>query len=186
MPQHFILCGLGKVGWRVLEYLRAAGETVVVIDNRCAADDPRLAGVKLIGGDCRQAKILEAAGLAQARGVLVLTSEDLVSLSTALMVRHLHPTIRIVVRMFNQGLITRLGTAAQNIFAFSTSALASPLLALIARTGEALGMVRLPVWSRVEAGLSDVSTRLWPMSLAHPLPSAPTRRVRLEERLMLC
>jgi Trk K+ transport system NAD-binding subunit len=143
MRQHFILCGLGKVGWRVLEYLRKAGEPVVVIDSRCTPDDPRLEGATLIHGDCRQAEILRQAGLADARGVVVLISDDLISLSTALMARHLHPTIRIIVRMFNQRLITRLGAAAQNMHALSTSALASPLLAMIARTGQALGMFRL-------------------------------------------
>src|ERR1019366_9119346 len=143
MRQHFILCGLGKVGWRVLEYLRKAGEPVTVIDTRCAKDDPRLEGVTLIYGDCRHAAVLHQANLAEARGVAILTSDDLVSLSTTLMVRHLHPTLRIVVRMFNQGLITRLVSAADNIQALSTSALSSPLLAMIARTGQALGMFRL-------------------------------------------
>jgi Trk K+ transport system NAD-binding subunit len=143
MRQHFILCGLGKVGWRVLEYLRKAGENVTVIDTRCAHNDPRLDGATLVCGDCRQAEVLQQAGLADARGVVILTSDDLVSLSIALMTRHLHPTIRIIVRMFNQSLITRLGAAATNIQALSTSALSSPLLAMIARTGQALGQFRL-------------------------------------------
>jgi Trk K+ transport system NAD-binding subunit len=143
MRQHFILCGLGKIGWRVLEYLLATGEKVVVINLRPPDSDPRLQNVTLIVGDCRQESILKQAGLDDARGVLILTSEDLVNLSTALMVRHLHPNIRILVRMFNQQLIPRLGQAANNMIALSTSALASPLLALIARTGEALGLLQL-------------------------------------------
>jgi Trk K+ transport system NAD-binding subunit len=143
MRQHFILCGLGKVGWRVLEYLRKTGEPITVIDTHCKSDDPRLDGATLVSGDCRQAAVLQQAGLAEARGVVVLTSDDLVSLSTALMIRHLHPKIRIIVRMFNQSLITRLGPVAENIHALSTSALSSPLLAMIARTGQALGLFRL-------------------------------------------
>ncbi len=139
MENHFILCGLGRVGWRVLEYLQATGAPVVVIDSRCAADDPRLGTAGLIAGDCRLQEHLEKAEVARARGVLIVTSDDLVNISTALMVRHLHHGVRIVVRMFNQGLITRLGKAVDNVFALSTSALAAPLLALIARTGEALG-----------------------------------------------
>ena len=115
MRQHFILCGLGKVGWRVLEYLRKAGEPVTVIDTRCARNDPRLDGAVLVCGDCRQSEVLQQACLAEARGGVILTSDDLLSLSTALMIRHLHPTIRIIVRMFNQSLITRLGAAAVNI-----------------------------------------------------------------------
>src|SRR6266699_1257295 len=105
MEQHVILCGLGRVGWRALEYLQAAQVPVTVIDNRGRSD-------------------------------------DLVSLSTALLVRHLHADVRIVVRMFNQNLIARLGSAVRNVHPLSTSALAAPLFALIARTGEALGAFR--------------------------------------------
>jgi Trk K+ transport system NAD-binding subunit len=71
--------------------------------------------------------------------VLILTSDDLTNLSATLMVRHLNPSVRVVVRLFNQNLIARLGSAVENVYALSTSALAGPLLALIARTGKALG-----------------------------------------------
>ena len=43
MDQHFILCGLGRVGERMLEHLQSAGARVVVIDTRCAAGDERCA-----------------------------------------------------------------------------------------------------------------------------------------------
>ena len=59
------------------------------------------------------------------------------------MVRHLHPSIRVVVRMFNQNLISRLGSAVANIHTLSVSGLAAPLLALVASTGEALSTFRL-------------------------------------------
>jgi Trk K+ transport system NAD-binding subunit len=148
MEQHYILCGLGRVGEGVLDHLRAAGARVVVIDNRCQADDPRLGdprsgGATLVQGDCRRREILEEAGLAAARGVLILPSDEHVSLETTLMVRHLNPTVRVVVRMFNQNLISRLGSAVANVQALSASGLAAPLLALIARTGDALAAFRL-------------------------------------------
>ncbi len=77
-------------------------------------------------GDCRRKDILEQAGLADARGILILPSDELVSLQTALVVRQLHATIRVVVRMFNQKLITRLGSAVANVQTLSVSALAAP------------------------------------------------------------
>src|SRR5207302_4536957 len=129
MDQPVILCGLGRVGRRVLEYLRTAGVPVVVVDTRCLADEPLLTGVRLVRGDCRQREVLEEAGLAQARGVLILTSDDLVNISTTLTVRHLDPNVRVVVRVFNQVLIPRLGKAVANVFPLSTSALTAPLLA---------------------------------------------------------
>lgn len=144
MEQPFILCGLGRVGWRVLEYLRAAGLPVVVVDTQCAPDDPRLEGAPLIQGDCRRQETLEAAGVRRARGVLVLVSDDLVGISTALMVRRLHPHVRVVIRMFNQNLITRLGKAVRNVYALSPASLTGPLLALTALTGQTLGAYRIP------------------------------------------
>jgi Trk K+ transport system NAD-binding subunit len=160
MEAHFILCGLGRVGGRVLEYLRAAGVPVVVIDNRCAADDPRLGGACLISGDCRRAEVLESAGVAQARGVLILISDDLVGISSALMVRNLNPTVRIIVRMFNQNLTARLGPAVQNVLALSTSALVAPLFALLACTGKALGTFRLGDSRWFQVGELTVSAAL--------------------------
>jgi len=145
VDQPVILCGLGRVGCRVLEYLQAAGISVVVVDDCCALDDPRLGKARLVQGDCRRREVLERAGVVGARGVLILTSDDLVNVSTGLMVRSLDADVRIVVRMFNHNLIARLGKTVHNVFALSTSILTAPLLALAALTGQALGTFRLPL-----------------------------------------
>src|SRR5688500_5326245 len=123
MERPVVLCGLGRVGWRVLDSLRAAGIPVVVINIKDETDDPRLAGVTVFKGDCRRHELLEAAGVKGARGVVIVTSDDLVNISTALLVRKLNPTVRIVVRMFNQNLISRFGVAVKNTVALSVSAL---------------------------------------------------------------
>ena len=143
MTQPIILCGLGRMGGRVLEYLQAAGLPVVVVDTTCAADDLRLQGGRVVHGDCRRREVLEAAGVRDARGVLLLTGDDLLNISATLMVRSLNPDVRIVLRMFNQNLIGRLGHALPNVFALSTSLLTAPLLAMTALTGQALGTFRL-------------------------------------------
>jgi Trk K+ transport system NAD-binding subunit len=143
MERPIILCGLGRVGWRVLEYLRAAGLPVVVVDTRCPADHPDLAGVRVVQGDCRRHDVLQQAGVGTAAGVLIVTSDDLVNISTALMVRHLNPEARVVMRMFNQNLISRLGKAVNNVFALSTSTLVAPVLAVTALTGQGLGTFRI-------------------------------------------
>lgn len=143
MNQPVIVCGLGRVGWPVLEYLKAAGLPVAAIDLHARPEDPRLTGVRFIQGDCRRQELFEQIGLANARGVLILTSDDLVNISTALMIRHLHPEVRIVVRLFNQNLIARLGQAVHNVYAMSVSALTAPVLALTALSGEALGSFHL-------------------------------------------
>jgi Trk K+ transport system NAD-binding subunit len=143
MKRPIILCGLGRMGSRVLDYLRAADLTVVVVDVACRADDSRLQGARLVCGDCRRREVLEAAGVAGCGGVLVLTGDDLLNISAALMVRAIHPEVRVVVRMYNQNLLSRLGKAVHNVYALSTSLLTAPILALTALTGQALGAFRL-------------------------------------------
>lgn len=141
--QPIVLCGLGRVGGRVLEFLQKAGLPVVVVDSDCSPHDARLGGATLVTGDCRQRDVLARAGVADARAVLILTSDDLVNISTALTARSLAPGVRIVLRMFNDRLIPQLGKAVQNVYALSTSILTAPLFALTALTGQALGAFRL-------------------------------------------
>ncbi|HEV3120181.1 MAG TPA: NAD-binding protein, partial [Gemmataceae bacterium] len=143
MGQPFILCGLGRVGWHVLEYLQSAGLPVVVIDTRCLAHDPRLKGARLVTGDFRDRQVLEEAGVPDARGVVILSKDDLINIGAALMVRQLNAEVRIVIRLFNQNLVNRLGKTFHNTFALSTSTLTAPLFALTALTGQTLGSVRI-------------------------------------------
>ncbi len=143
MERPVLVCGLGRVGWRVFDSLRAAGLSVVVVDTHLDPDDPRLAGVKAVKGDCREASVLERAGVQNTRGVLILTSDDLVNISTALRVRSLNSEVRVVVRMFNQNLIARFGSAVKNTVALSVSGLTAPVLALTAATGDAIGAFKL-------------------------------------------
>jgi Trk K+ transport system NAD-binding subunit len=139
MDKPIVLCGMGRMGWRVLEYLRAAGIPAVAIDVAAEPGDPRLGDTRLIVGDFRRREVLEAAGVGDAAGVLVLTSDDLVNLKAALMVRAISPDVRVVLRMFNQNLLGRLGKAVKNVFALSTSLLTAPILAMTAVTGQGLG-----------------------------------------------
>src|SRR5260370_40936710 len=91
--------------------------SAVVIDRKCDPADPFLQGVRVLAGDFRQAGVLEEAGIRQARGVLILTSEDPINISTTLLARHLNPQVRIGVRIFNQNLIPRLAQALSDLFA---------------------------------------------------------------------
>lgn len=144
MDRPIIICGLGRMGARVLEYLRAAGKSAVVIDQRCQPDDPRLRGAKVLQADFCKPEVLESAGVREAGGVLILTQDDLVNIATMLTIRSLNPAVRIVVRLFNQNLLDRLGRAIRNVHALSTSKLTAPILAMTALTGQGLGMFRLP------------------------------------------
>lgn len=139
MAEPVILCGLGRIGSRIVDLLSAAGIPVVAVDRSAMAGDSRLAASNLIVGDMRQPAVLSAAGVASARGVMIVTSDDLVNIATTLAVRRLNPNVRIVVRVFNPNLLSRLGSAIGNIHALSVSALTAPMLAYSAMTGEVFG-----------------------------------------------
>jgi Trk K+ transport system NAD-binding subunit len=211
MERPIVLCGLGRMGARVLEYLQAAHLPVVVVDTQCQADDPRLRGARVVTGDCRRREVLEAAGVADAGGVLVLTSDDLVNVSATLLVRALNPGVRVILRMFNQNLLGRLGQAVQNVFALSTSMLTAPVLALTALTGQGLGTFhlegqadgwRLVAEVSVGAGsdlrgrtVGEVAAARGAVVLAHLAEGGPDRflievdldeRLRAGDRLVVC
>ncbi|QJW99035.1 potassium channel family protein [Frigoriglobus tundricola] len=143
MERPVVLCGLGRVGRRVLDSLRAAGLPTVVIELNVDPNDPSLAGATVLKGDCRRLELLEQAGVKEARAVVIVTSDDLVNISTALLVRKLNPGARVVVRMFNQNLINRFTGAVKNTIAMSVSALVAPVIALTAVSGDTLGAYKL-------------------------------------------
>jgi Trk K+ transport system NAD-binding subunit len=145
MDHPYILCGLGRIGWNILEYLQASSFPIVVIDNQCARNDPRLGRARLICGDCRKEELLKQAGAEAAQGVIIVTSDDLVNITAALAVRRLNPNVHIVIRVINELLIARLGKSVSNIFALSIADLIGPVLALTALSGETLGAFRTHV-----------------------------------------
>jgi Trk K+ transport system NAD-binding subunit len=153
MDRPVIVCGLGRVGRRVLDHLRAAHLPAVVIDTKLDRNTLP-AGIRAIHGDCRQPTVLQEAGIAEAGGVIVCTSDDLTNISAALAARRLNTGVRIVVRVFNQNLLPRLGKAVHNTFALSVSALSAPLIALTALTGDVLGTFDLPDGPRQVAAIA--------------------------------
>ena len=132
-----LVCGLGRVGSRVLEFLHRAGVPVAVLDSSPTPAVPD--GIVAYSGDCRDPRALLAAGADRARGFVVCTSDDLTNLACAFAVRRLNRSGRIVVRMFNESLVDRLGGAVANTTALSVSALTAPLLVVTALTGDSLG-----------------------------------------------
>ncbi|MFO0969359.1 MAG: NAD-binding protein [Gemmataceae bacterium] len=140
MTRPIILCGLGRLGWNVLATLRAANLNIVVIDQK-RPPETGVDHVTFLQGDIRDRTLLERAGVMNARAVILATSDDLANVAAALQVRSMAPGVRIVIRMFNQNLMARLGKTLHNVVALSVSALTAPLLALIAVHGEALGNI---------------------------------------------
>ncbi len=129
---HIILCGLGHVGYRILERLMQWHLEVVVIEKN--TDSQFLLRVQqlkvpVLIMDARQEESLEAAGLHYARTLVIATNDDLANVEIALDARRLNPQIRVVLRMFDEQIANKLRDAFNLEVAFSSAAAAAPLVA---------------------------------------------------------
>jgi Trk K+ transport system NAD-binding subunit len=134
-----IVCGLGKVGYRVVTELSGAASQPAVIaldtngnDARYAAKVSGLPLVSIARGDGAKADDLDKAGAERAVAVAALTSDDLNNIKIALAARQRRPDIHVVVRVFNDVLAERLRALFGIHTAYSTSRLAAPTFAAAA------------------------------------------------------
>jgi Trk K+ transport system NAD-binding subunit len=133
---HFVVIGVGKVGYQVIKELLELRESVVAIE--LASGSPLLGelfdkGVPVVHGNARSATVLEQANVRQARSVLITTSDDLTNLDAALTARDLNATAKIVIRLFDETLATKVA-GAFGMPTISTSQVAAPAF-IAAATG---------------------------------------------------
>jgi Trk K+ transport system NAD-binding subunit len=170
MQDHIVLCGLGNVGFRVLEHLLRLGQEVVVIekDEDCKfIPEARKMGVSVIVGDIRTASALEEAEIAKAKCLISVSDEDLANLESALNARAVKEQIRVVLRMFDQGLANKIRDGFGIHTAFSTSALAAPAFAMAAVDPAVIGsfyvgedlMLNMQVTINERSRLASMTTR---------------------------
>ena len=129
---HVIVCGLGKLGYRVVLQLLDLREQVVGVEQ--SADRPfvgilRQMNVPVIVSDARQREALKAAGIEHAAALIACTQDDLTNLDIALDTRELNPNVKIVMRMFDADLAKKIERGFGVHTAFSVSALAAPAFA---------------------------------------------------------
>lgn len=146
MEDHIILCGLGQVGYRILQVLIKLHQRVLVIERKDDSefvDLARDAKVPVIIEDVRKQGVLEKAGVARARAVMAVTDEDITNLEVALDARHIRPDIRVVLRLFDERLAAKVQEGFNIQVAFSSSALAAPSFAAAAIDRSVMGSLEI-------------------------------------------
>ncbi|HKV13350.1 MAG TPA: NAD(P)-binding protein [Thermoanaerobaculia bacterium] len=129
MSGHCIVCGMGDVGYRIVELLHRLGETVVVITERALDERKQTAeafGVRVILGDARNDRLLKQADLDSARALIAATDHDLANIEIALDARRMRPDLPVVLRLFDQMLARQLENSLEIRRALGMSALAAP------------------------------------------------------------
>lgn len=133
---HYVVVGVGKVGIRIIQGLVKLGQSVVVVEREKESpflDEIHELGVPVITGDGRLRTTLEQASVARAQAVILATDDDLANLDSALTARDINPNVRIVMRMFDETLATKVGCAF-NMPAISIAEVSAPAF-IAAATG---------------------------------------------------
>jgi voltage-gated potassium channel Kch len=125
---HVIVCGLGRVGYHLVERLRAENYPVLVIERD--ADNQFLAtirekGIPVMIADATVANTLVDAAVEQASAVASVVNDDLVSLEVGLNARAIHPRIRVILRIFDGDTAAELRQRLNIHYTISTSAIAA-------------------------------------------------------------
>jgi Trk K+ transport system NAD-binding subunit len=95
-------------------------------------------GAPVLVRDMREDQALVDAGIRHARAIIIATNDELVNLEVALDARRLNPSIRILMRLFDQQIAPKLTGAFGVDAAFSSSALAAPTVVAMALGAHAL------------------------------------------------
>lgn len=135
MTDPVLVCGMGHVGYRIVQLLRRLGEPVVVVTDTTREEWRRAAeaeGVRVVQGDARDEAVLQEAGLARARALIAATDDDPANIEMALDARRVRPDLPVVIRLFDQDLARHLESSFEIRRALAVSALAAPAFAAAA------------------------------------------------------
>jgi voltage-gated potassium channel len=99
LKDHYIVCGLGRVGSQVAREMHQEGVPFVALDrDQEKVDEALEAGYLAMNLDSSQEEALEEAGIDRAMGLVACLSEDSLNLFVTLAARSLNPKLYIVAR----------------------------------------------------------------------------------------
>jgi voltage-gated potassium channel Kch len=141
LRDHLIVCGLGHVGYRIIELLRALGEPFAVVTRGVRPEwreEVRDCAARFVEGDARTDSCLRDAGIEEARAVLIVTNDDLINIEIALDVQRLNPNAAIIVRVFDRYLADHTGRERSVRSVLSPALLTAPVFVAAALGQEML------------------------------------------------
>ncbi|MBM4053097.1 MAG: potassium transporter TrkA [Planctomycetes bacterium] len=114
LKNHYIVCGLGRVGFHIVKELRIAQKYHIAIDtNEKAIDETARAFPELIciRDDATDDSVLLRAGILRAAGIFAATDNDNWNLVISMSAKHLNPKIKVVSRCYEQKNVDKMKKA---------------------------------------------------------------------------
>lgn len=141
---HVIVCGVGTVGYRIIDHLTRQGVPAVGVEQR--EDSRHLAmarrrGVPVLVADASLPDTLRALNISEARCLIAATGDDIANLEVALNARMANPEVRVVLRLFDPNFAARVERVLGLHPSRSLTALAAPAFALAAVGRQVLATV---------------------------------------------
>ncbi|MBA2340998.1 MAG: potassium channel protein [Pyrinomonadaceae bacterium] len=117
LNDHFIICGAGRVGSRIIREMQRGDNLFVVIESnpqKVAAFDDEKAPVPILVRDATLESTLQEAGVERARGLAACLPDDADNLYVVLTARDLNPNLHIVARAIEEQAEPKLIRAGAN------------------------------------------------------------------------
>jgi Trk K+ transport system NAD-binding subunit len=143
---HFVVCGTGNVGSRVIDYLTALGRRVVAVEAHPSheiVERARDNHFDLLTGDATQDATLDLCSLAHAEALIALTDSDTNNLEVALGARARNARLPIVMRCQEAEFASAIARHFGIDHTYGTAPLAAPAIAGLARFPGARGRVTI-------------------------------------------
>jgi Trk K+ transport system NAD-binding subunit len=138
---HVVVVGLGHLGFRIISHLVETEQEIVAIELQQESElvtRAKRLDVPVLIGNGKDDEMLAAAGVAHARAILVCTQNDSLNLQIALKVRRLNPTIRVVLRIFDDEFARTL----HDLFGFQAMSATSMAAPAFAAAGSGVDLTR--------------------------------------------
>ena len=139
---HYIVCGLGGLGIKIVQQLYNNGQEVVVVEpnvNGKFVNTARSLGIPIIHADASFPETLKSCNIVNAAALIAVTGNDATNVEIALKAKGLSPKIPVVVNYADPD----FARMAQEVFDFeavlSPAELAAPAFAAAALGGRILG-----------------------------------------------
>ncbi|MCY7291823.1 MAG: potassium channel family protein [Ferruginibacter sp.] len=127
---HVIVCGLGRLGYFIVEELLRKNEKVIVIEqneNSNYIDYFRQMGAEVYVGDARLPKVMNDVNVLKAKALISVISNDSLNLEIGLNARSQHAKVKLILRIFDDQMADKIKKYLKIYHILSASSIADDI-----------------------------------------------------------
>lgn len=147
LKNHIVVCGAGRVGREVVNELKGKREFVIIEKDPVQLAELAEEGILHIAGDATEDRMLLAAGIKDAKGVITTLAEDAENLMIIITCKDFNPEARVVARANRPESIVRMKRAGADTV-ICPSAIAGNRMALASTKPTSVAVVETIVEDR--------------------------------------